>query len=57
MEKETFMQKYYSIRVVQANNLSEAIREVEHANFDEEDTLCDRVLSSEQLKEIVLKKF
>lgn len=51
------MKKYYSIRVVQANSLSEAIKEVKHANFDEKDTLCDRVLSGEELKEVVLKNF
>ena len=41
--------KYYSIRVVNADNKDEAIEQVEQGEFDESDPLCDEVLTEEEL--------
>lgn len=43
------MTKYYSIRVVEADSLEEAISNVQDAEFCDEDPMCDAVLTREQL--------
>ena len=50
------MKKYYSIRVVEAGSLDEAIEKVDFAEFCEDDELCDRVLTAEELGEIFKNK-
>lgn len=41
--------RYYSIRVVEAQNTEEAIQEVIDQNFHEDDSVCDKVLTRSQL--------
>lgn len=43
------MKKYYSIRVVTAENRHDAIDKVCDGNFDETDTISDLVLTIEEL--------
>lgn len=45
------MSKFYSIRVIEADNLEEAISKMQDgdAAFCDEDPLCDAVLTREQL--------
>lgn len=43
------MKKYYSIRVVTAENRNEAINKVCYGDFDETDRLSDLVLTVEEL--------
>ena len=40
--------KYYSIRVVEADNLEEAVAKVMSEDFDETDPICDKVLTLEE---------
>ncbi len=46
---------YYSIRVVKAKNVSDATDKVIDGEFDEEDDICDRILTAEQIKEVFSK--
>jgi hypothetical protein len=46
---------YYSIRVVRGTSKEDAVENVIHQHFIESDSLCDAVLTREQL-EIELKK-
>ena len=41
--------KYYSIRVVEADNLEEAVAKIESQDFDETDPICDKVLTLNEL--------
>jgi hypothetical protein len=41
---------YYSIRVVRAKNLEEAVKKVEEQRFDTKHPLCDRILSHAEMK-------
>jgi hypothetical protein len=41
--------KYFSIRVVEANNLEEAWAQVEEGNFEEWEEMCDEVYTLEEL--------
>lgn len=43
--------KYYSIRVIEADSLEEAISNVQDQAFCDEDPMCDAVLTREQLLE------
>ncbi len=45
------MKKYYSIRVVEANNLDDAIEVIKNEGFCEGDELCDAVLTKKQAYE------
>jgi len=45
------MKKYYSIRVVEANSLDEAINAIMDEEFCEDDELCDAVLTKKQAYE------
>ncbi len=45
------MKKYYSIRVVEANNLDDAIEVIKNEEFCEGDELCDAVLTKKQAYE------
>lgn len=45
------MKKYYSIRVVEANGLDEAIEKVETEDFCTYDELCDKILTKKQAHE------
>jgi hypothetical protein len=45
------MKKYYSIRVVEAGSLDEAIEKVDFAEFCEDDELCDKVMSKKEAYE------
>ncbi len=45
------MKKYYSIRVVEANGLDEAIEKVEMGDFRTDDELCDKILTKKQAHE------
>lgn len=44
------MAKYFSIRVVEANGLDEAIDKVERGYFDESHPICDTVLNKSNFK-------
>jgi len=47
---------YYSIRVVKAKSLAQAIRKIENGEgFDEQDGLCDKVLLKDKLINILKK--
>jgi hypothetical protein len=43
------MGKYYSIRVVEAETLEEAIEKVELNHFEEGNSMCDRVLAEDEI--------
>ena len=43
------MKKYYSIRVVMADNREEAVDKVCNQEFDESDDLCDRVITADEM--------
>lgn len=46
---------YYSIRTVKAKNQDEAFTKIyDEAEFDEENELCDRILTAQELIEILL---
>lgn len=45
------MKKYYSIRVVEANNMDEAMGVIKNEGFCEGDELCDAVLTKKQAYE------
>ena len=45
--------RFFSIRVVEAENLEEAWNQVEEGNFVEWDEMCDEVYTLEQLKQIL----
>lgn len=45
--------KYYSVRVVEASGEREAVEKVRQAEFLESDPLCDRVLDSDRLIELL----
>ncbi len=40
---------YYHIRTIKAKNQNEALECVENGYFDEENDLCDKVLTAEEL--------
>lgn len=44
-------QTYYSIRTVKAENLGEATKKIYKGQFDETDSLCDKVLTAKQLEQ------
>ena len=50
------MTKYYSIRVVIAESRDEAIEKVENNEFEETDSLCDKVLTITELETELIKK-
>jgi hypothetical protein len=43
--------KFYSIRVIEAENLEEAISKIQDGEFDDSTPLCDAVLTRDQLLE------
>jgi len=45
---------YYNIRTVRAKSLKEAMTKLEDADFDEENELCDTVLTTQELIEKLL---
>lgn len=45
------MKKYYSIRVVEANNMDDAIEVINNEGFCEGDELCDAILTKKQAYE------
>jgi DNA polymerase III delta prime subunit len=45
---------YYNIRTVRAKSLKEAMTKLEDADFDEENELCDIVLTTQELIEQLL---
>lgn len=42
--------KFFNIRVVEAEDFSEAIDKVQSGYFEEEDNLCDTIYTLEELK-------
>lgn len=45
--------KFYNIRVVEADNFSEAMDKVQFGDFEEDDDLCDTVYTLDELKQIL----
>lgn len=52
----TKIKTYYSIRTIKAKTPVEALEKVQDGDFDEENDLCDRILTTEDLiKELLLQ--
>lgn len=45
--------KFFSIRVIEAEDFTEAIDKVQFGDFEQEDNLCDTIYTLEELKEIL----
>ena len=41
------MKKFYSVRVVEADNVNDAIDKVARGQFLEDDAMCDKVIEAE----------
>jgi len=50
------IQTYYSIRTVKAKNTAEAIKKVRDEKFDEQDDLCDSVITLKSLLIQLIKR-
>jgi hypothetical protein len=51
------MEKYYSIRVVEASSPDDALNKVVEGGFDEEDEFCDRIMNIKDLFSMVMQRY